>query len=151
MNTPAAALLSGAAGAISLNLLHEFTRNTMPHPPRVDIIGMRAVAKLARAAGTEPPEHLRNTALAGDLVSNSLYYSLVAAAGPENSIAVGALAGLAAGIGVLLLPPPMDLGDAEVNRTPATQVMAAGMYLAGGLIAGCLYSALAKRTSEHPL
>src|SRR5689334_12102213 len=78
---PAAALLSGAAGAISLNLMHECTRKTMPHPPRVDIVGMRAVASIARATGHEPPSHLRNTALVGDLAANTLYYSLAGLAG----------------------------------------------------------------------
>jgi len=139
----AAALLSGAAGAVSLNLMHECTRKTMPHPPRVDIIGMRALAKLARASGSEPPEHLRTTALAGDLLSNSLYYSAVGARGPEHAVANGAVAGLAAGIGVLLLPGPLGLGSAEVNRTAATQIMAAGMYFAAGLIAGYTYRAIA--------
>jgi hypothetical protein len=148
VNTPAASILSGAAGALSLNLIHEFTRRTVPHAPRVDIVGMHAVARLARAAGAEPPEHLRNTALAGDLVSNSLYYSLVGVAGRKNAVAAGALAGLAAGVGVLLLPPPLNLGDGEVNRTPATQVMAAGMYLAAGLIAGGVFRALAANADQ---
>ncbi len=76
MNSVAASLLSGAISAIGLNIIHETLRKTMPHPARVDIVGMRSVAKLARAAGTEPPEHLRSTALAGDIVSNALYYSL---------------------------------------------------------------------------
>ncbi|MDZ4796676.1 MAG: hypothetical protein SGI92_00835 [Bryobacteraceae bacterium] len=106
---------------------------------------MRSVAKIARAAGQEPPQHLRRTALAGDLVANTLYFSLSGLAGPRNAVATGAVGGLAAGIGALLLSPALNVGDAEVNRTPATQVMTAGMYLAAGLIAGVVYRQLSRR------
>lgn len=144
VNIPAA-LVSGAVGAVSVTLMHECTRKTMPHPPRADVIGMKAVAALARRAGTEPPEHLRTTALIGDLISNSFYYSSVAAGGPDNAVVNGAVAGMAAGVGLLLLPEPLGLGGAEVNRTVGTQIMGAGMYLAAGLIAGLTYRAIAGR------
>lgn len=142
MNSAAASLLSGAISAISLNVIHETLRKTMPHPPRVDIVGMRSVAKLARAAGTEPPEHLRSTALVGDVVSNALYYSLTGVFGRENAMLTGACIGMAAGAGLLMLSPAMGVGNAEVNRTTETQIAAAGMYLAAGIIAGALYEAL---------
>jgi len=121
----------------------------MPHPPRVDVIGMKALAKLARRAGSEPPEHLRTTALIGDLISNSIYYSSVAAGGRKNAVANGAVAGMAAGIGLLLLPEPLGLGGAEVNRTVGTQIMGAGMYFAAGLLAGLTYRALAGENASH--
>jgi hypothetical protein len=143
---PARALASGAAGALSLNVMHECTRLTVPNAPRVDIIGMRAVAGLARAAGRTPPEHLRATTLAADVAANTLYYSVVAAKGPEYALALGSVLGVAAGLGAVLLPPPMGLGSAEINRTRATQVMTAGMYAMAGLVAGAVYSALARRT-----
>src|SRR3954449_4681977 len=133
MNSPAASLLSGAIGAASLNVMHETLRKTMPHAPRVDIVGMRSVAKLARAAGTEPPEHLRSTALAGDVVSNALYYGLAGVFGRENALLTGACLGMAAGFGLLLLSPALGVGDAEVNRTPQTQIAAAGMYFGAGI------------------
>jgi hypothetical protein len=85
--------------------------------------------------------------MVGDLVANSAYYSLAGCTGPGNSIGVGAALGAAAGIGVLLLPGPMGLGSVETNRTLETQVMAAGMYLAAGLIAGGLYAALSRKSN----
>jgi len=54
--------------------------------------------------------------------------------GRGGSVAKGAVSGLAMGIGTMLLSPALHVGNAEVNRTPATQVMTAGMYLAAGLI-----------------
>src|SRR4051794_31859759 len=109
MNSSAASLLSGGISAVSLNLIHETLRKTMPHPPRVDIVGMRSVAKLARAAGAEPPEHLRSTALAGDILSNALYYSLTGVFGRQNAILTGACIGMAAGVGLLALSPSLGV------------------------------------------
>jgi len=145
MNSAAASLLSGAISAIGLNIIHETLRKTMPHPARVDIVGMRSVAKLARAAGTEPPEHLRSTALAGDIFSNALYYSLTGVFGRQNAISTGACLGMAAGVGLLVLSPALGVGNAEVNRTTETQIAAAGMYFAAGIIAGAVYEALADK------
>jgi hypothetical protein len=144
MNRTTAAFVSGAAGAVCLNLMHECARKSVPDAPRVDIVGMRAVERISAAAGVAPPEHLRTVTFAGDVAANSLYYSAVGFAGPEHGLAVGAGLGVAAGLGAVLLPRPMGLGDAEVNRTPATTVMTAGMYLAAGLIAGALYRVMGR-------
>ena len=149
MPTLGAALLAGAAGAVSLNLMHESARLTVPNSPRVDVIGMRAVAAIARAVGAEPPDNLRETTLAADLAANALYFSAVAGTGPSNAIAMGGVLGLAAGIGAVVLPGPMRLGEAEVSRTVQTQIMTAGMYFAAGLIAGTVYQAVSSRASDQ--
>src|SRR5919107_322315 len=48
------ALGGGAVGAVALTALHELTRRTVPHAPRMDVIGMRALAKTVRALGRRP-------------------------------------------------------------------------------------------------
>src|SRR4051812_34783143 len=108
----------------------------------MDVIGMRAVVGIARAFGMRPPENLRTTTFAADIVTNSLYYSMVAAAGAERALAAGAALGAVAGMGGVLLPPPMPLGDEEVNRTRTTQALVILMYLARGLIAAATYRSL---------
>ena len=143
MNYLLAGTAAGLAGAASVNLAHEVTRQITPQAPRVDIIGMRAVAKMCEAAGFEPPEHLRAATLAGDMVVNSLYYGLVAIGGAKGAVAAGAALGALGGIAGLVLPPRMNLGHAEVNRTRATQTMIVAFYLAGGLVAGLTYRLLA--------
>jgi hypothetical protein len=79
------ALKAGAAGAISLNIIHETARKLLPNAPHVDQIGMRAVT------------------LAGDLLSNSLYYALVVGSGKKQDVRSvwrkAAFFGLAAGVG----------------------------------------------------
>src|SRR5438874_1816411 len=101
-----AALGSGLIGAGVLTAAHEATRRAVRDAPRIDVLGERAIAGSMRAAGLTPPaqEDLYPAALAGDLVSNSLYYALVGLAEPETAPAVGALLGLVAGLGAVALP-----------------------------------------------
>jgi hypothetical protein len=111
----------------------------------MDVLGMRAIAKSMRGVGQEPPpaDELHALALAGDMAGNSLYYSLVAAGKPEGALLCGTILGLAAGVGAVLLPEPLGLGDAPSARTPETKAMTIGWYLAGGLAAAFAYRMLA--------
>jgi hypothetical protein len=74
-------------------------------------------------------------ALAGDLVSNSLYYSLVGVGDPRHALRRGAILGLLGGLGAALLPPMLGLGRKPVQRTPQTMAMTVAWYTLGGLAA----------------
>jgi hypothetical protein len=141
------ALGSGLAGALALTAVHETVRRQRSDAPRMDLLGMQAIAKLLRAGSITPPSpaQLHELALGGDLVSNTLYYSLVARGRPETALARGALLGLAAGLGALALPKPMGLSNMPSNRHRSTQLMTVAWYLLGGLAAGATYQALARR------
>jgi hypothetical protein len=138
------AIGSGLVGAVALTLVHETARRFIEDAPRVDVIGMRALAKALRAADAElPPDiGLHEAALIGDLVSNSAYYSLVAAGGRDVALRNGALLGLAAGLGAVFLPQPLGLGRQPTENTPSTELMTVAWYLIGGLAAGATYRAL---------
>jgi hypothetical protein len=136
MQNVAKALLSGAVAAVTLTAMHEFARRRIPNAPRLDVLGMRALSRAMNAVGAESPTKLRESAMLGDIIANTAYYSLAASAGAERALPLGAALGAAAGVGVLALPGPMGLGYEETNRTPATQAMAAGLYFAAGLVAG---------------
>ena len=140
------AAASGFTGACVLTLIHESARRAWPRAPRMDVLGMRAIAKSMRGLGQEPPrdEELHTLALVGDVIGNSLYYSLVAVGRPEGALLRGTLLGLAAGAGARLLPEPLGLGNAPSARTPETKAMTVGWYLAGGLAAALAYRLLAK-------
>lgn len=146
------AAASGFAGACVLTLIHESARRALPDAPRMDVLGMRAIARTMRGVGQEPPreEELHAMALAGDVAGNSLYYSLVAVGRPEGALLRGTILGLAAGVGAVLLPEPLGLGDAPSARTPQTKAMTVGWYLAGGLAAALAYRLLAGRAGESP-
>lgn len=141
-NTLLKSVASGLVGAVALNLWHETVRQFVPEAPRADILGERSLQKIIRASGNRPPaneEELYIPAMLGDVLSNTAYYSLIGTAKPENAYAVGTALGLAAGIGAVVLPGPMGLGEAPTNRTTATQLMTVGWYLLGGLITAAAY------------
>ena len=138
------AMGSGFAGALALTAIHEAVRRVSPDAPRMDVLGMRAIAKSLRAAGAETPDEdtLFGVTLAGDIASNSLYYALVGMGDPKNAVARGALLGLAAGLGAVLLPGPLGLGTDASARTRETQLMTVAWYTAGGLVAGAAMQSL---------
>lgn len=144
---PWAAIGSGAVGATVLTAVHETARRRWDDAPRMDVLGRRAIERSLIAVGIDPPrgERLQQTALAGDVISNSLYYSFVAAGCPEGAVTRGALLGLAAGVGAVLLPGPLGLGEEPSNRTRQTQLATVAWYLLGGLAAGATYRLLGGR------
>jgi hypothetical protein len=131
------ALLSGAAGALSLTAVHQTARSVTAAAPRMDLLGMRALARIFRAVDASPPsrDSLYRLTLAGDLVSNTLYYSLVDVGEEGGEWKRGTLLGLAAGVGTVVLPPLLGLGSAPSRRTTETAVMAVAWYTLGGLAA----------------
>jgi hypothetical protein len=106
------ALLSGLAGAAALTALHETVRRIRSDAPRMDTLGRRAIAKGLEAAGLETPreDQPQAVALGGDIVANTLCYSLaclgkpsLARGGPWRSRRAGCAGpGSAHGAG----PPP---------------------------------------------
>lgn len=142
------ALLSGLAGAGTVTFLNETMRRAVPQvAPRMEILGMRAAKAGLEAADIDVPprRELIKATLGAELVSNSAYYSLVGMVDPEDAVVTGAALGLAAGVGAVLLPGPMGLGEEPSARTPATIAMTIGWYLAGGLAAGMIWKAVGKR------
>jgi hypothetical protein len=138
------ALLSGLAGACALNILHETARQFIKDAPRVDITGERALAGVIEAVNGEAPapRDLYYPALAGDLASNALYYSLVGIGNDENTLTRGSLLGLAAGVGAVYLPEHLGLGKSPTRRTPQTAAMTVAWYTFGGIAAALTYQAL---------
>jgi hypothetical protein len=138
------AIGSGLAGACALTLIHESARHLVPEAPRADILGKRVIKKVMRALQQKPPaeRHLHKVSLGGDIIFNTLYYSLVGLGGREQAWSCGAALGALAGIGAVVLPGPLGLGKGPSARTPATAAMTIGWYLAGGLAAAGVYRLL---------
>lgn len=143
MNNILKALAGGLAGACVVTAVHETVRRQVPDAPRMDVLGMRAISKLMLKADLTPPQdkdELHNWAMAGDIVSNTLYYSLAGTG--KDAWWRGTVLGVAAGAGAVLLPGPLGLGEEPSNKTTKTQIMAFSYYLLGGLVAGALGFAL---------
>ncbi|EYF01372.1 hypothetical protein [Chondromyces apiculatus] len=135
------ALGSGLVGAAVLTAVHQIARALTPNAPRMDVLGRRAITKTLKHVGITPPrgDTLQRVALAGDLVSNSLYFALAglgagryARHAPGRGLALGLLAGL----GAVVLPPKMHLGRWPSRASTATKAMTVAWYTAGGLAAG---------------
>lgn len=138
-------LAAGFSGAIALTILHETVRHLRPHDaPRMDVLGMRGLRKLLGKTDLPQPDRdtLFTMTMAGDVLSNGLYYTLVGSG--RHALRRGLLLGVAAGAGGVLLPGPLGLGEAPSNRTPQTQAMTVAWYTVGGLVAGAVARALRK-------
>jgi hypothetical protein len=139
-------LAAGFAGAVALNILHETVRRLRPHDaPRMDVLGERGLRKILNLADLpQPGENTAYTAtMLGDILTNGLYYTVVGSG--KHSLGRGLALGVAAGIGGVVLPGPMGLGEAPSNRTPQTKAMTVAWYTVGGLVAGAVAQALRKR------
>ena len=139
-------LAAGLAGAVVLTALHETVRRLRPHDaPRMDVLGMRGLRKLLHQADAPQPDDktLFDMTMVGDVASNGLNYALVGSG--RHAVRRGLALGLAAGIGGVVLPGPLGLGEAPTNRTPQTQFRTVAWYTLGGLVAGATARALRKR------
>ena len=147
----ATAFAGGLAGACALTVVHELVRRADSHAPRPDKLGMQAIAKTLRKANKPVPSdtQLRNWALAGDIVLNSLYYSLTGAGKPKNVFLRGAMLGIASGLGALFLPKYMGLDNSYTDRSSKTKVLSVALYVIGGLAAAAAIKALAKERKEE--
>lgn len=140
----AKALVGGLAGALTVSLINESARQLVQDAPRLDILGKRAIAYPLMEAGKElpPNSQLYWIALGGDVVMNTLYYSIVGLGGAENAYRNGALLGAAAGVGAVVLPEKIGLGDEPSARTEQTKLMTVAWYIAGGLAAAAVVQLL---------
>ena len=92
---------------------------------------------------------MQATALAGDLVSNTLYYALVGMLRPRHAGSAGGGLGLLAGLGAVLLPPVMGLGSKPGARHKRTIAMTIAYYTLGGLVAVAVDRALHRQHEEQ--
>jgi hypothetical protein len=145
----ARALAAGAAGAAALTAVHQLGKANLRHPPRMDVLGRRAVTKIAKPLGLHPSrDGAQRAALAGDLISNAIYYALAVAGASRTAPWRGTSLGALAGIGALLLPGPMGLGRRPSRARSSTAALTVALYTLGGLVAGLARHRLQPR--PHP-
>ncbi len=142
-----ASLVSGAAGALALTAIHESARGRVAHPPRMDTLGRRALARGLAAAGrpTPPRPVLQRWALLGDVLANTIYYAAVARGRGRDKWARALVLGTLAGVGAVVLPPYIGLGRAPNSDHTSTNLMTTAWYLAGALAAAAAASAMESR------
>ncbi|MGN6617420.1 MAG: hypothetical protein ACTHJ5_09610 [Ilyomonas sp.] len=143
------ALQAGLAGAGALTVIHQYLQKTDEDAPRMDLLGMNALAKLLNKPFEEikHDEDAYNLTLLGDLVLNSLYYSLVSIGKRKSTFFRGTLLGLLAGAGAVILPKYLNLNPAYSNRTTITKAETIGLYLIAGIIASAEYTSSTDKKS----
>ena len=139
--------LAGLGGAIALNILHESLKKKGSDMPRVDLLGEEALQKTLQHfdAEIEDKDNLYAATLAGDLISNTMYYSMIGNGGRDYLFTRAIAYGLAAGVGAVTLPGPLGLDDEPVAHSNKTRALTVGYYLAGALVTAGLLSLLKKR------
>ena len=137
-------LLGGLAGALALNIIHETYRRFDNKAPRVDLVGEEALTNIIEATGNKAPtgNQLYAATLAGDVLSNAFYFSLIGFGDRKNLITRGAILGAVAGAGAVLFTEDLGLKDAPITRSNRTKVLTIGWYLIGGLVAAASIRAL---------
>jgi hypothetical protein len=136
----------GLAGALSVRLMQELLRRIDPSAPRIDLLRKQAALKIADKINGKPVDvkNVNRFSAAGDIIGNTLYFSLTAAAG-KKAVPVGSLLGLGMGAGALTLPAKLGLNSYFVGGTRKRKFMTMGMYLLGGLVAASVSRCLRKK------
>lgn len=146
-----ASLGGGLAGACAVTLIHESVRKIVPNAPRMDLLGMNAISKGLNAAGIKAPtgNKLYTMALAGDILSNAIYYSFAGVGKEKNIWLKSSMLGLAAGVAAVALPASLGLDEKHSARTTETRLMTVGLYVAGALVATAIMKLLAKKKHKR--
>lgn len=139
-------LVAGLVGAIALNVLHETLKRRLDNAPRIDQLGKEAIAKSTeKIANYRPSEkNLYAASLASDLVSNSVFYSLIPSNDSKVLWAKSILYGVGAGLGAVILPKKFGLNDQGVTKTTQTKGLTIAYYLFGALVTAASFSLLKK-------
>lgn len=142
-------IMAGLIGAVALNLVHEKLRKTVKDAPKIHLIGEQALNKTLGPFGAEinNKDELYLASLAGDIISNTLFYSLIGGK-PKYVWPKAIFLGLTAGIGAIKMPSKMGLNDYPVTKTNQTKVMTVGYYLFGALVTGLMLKILIKNKTR---
>lgn len=147
------ATIGGLAGACALTLINQLVSKVNKDAPRLDLLGMNAVAKYVKSPTNAPflVQKLFPMAVAGDLISNSLYYGMATGNNSRQTLVKGLLLGLAAGVGAVALPGKMGLEESHTNRTRTTQALTIAWYTLGGIVAALTINAIEENKAEAKL
>ncbi|MHA4894628.1 hypothetical protein ACXZ1K_07755 [Pedobacter sp. PWIIR3] len=138
-------LIAGFAGAVALNVLHESIKNKRT-TPRIDLLGEQALQKTVRYFGgnIRDDDELYAATLAGDIISNTMYYSLIASSKSRYIWPKAIAMGLLAGVGAVKLPKPLGLNPKPVAKNDQIKAMTVGYYVFGALVTALVATSFKK-------
>jgi len=130
-----------------MTILHESVKKVVPKAPRLDLLGQQALSKGLQKAGTRVPKQqsLYTLSLAGDLLANTVYYSLSNLGAPKNIWLRSTVFGVVAGVSAILLPKPLGLDEKYSNKTLSTKFMTIGLYVTGALVSAAVVKLMERK------
>ena len=131
-------LAGGFAGAVAVTLLNEIIRRYDKEAPRIDLLGQEVMAEGHQAMGDDVPAQPRlyKEALATDLLSNTIYFS-IAGANDKQPEVQGGIQGVLAGISAVYAPGLTNALNAKhTGETDKRKILTTAYYFIGGLVAG---------------
>ena len=133
-------MIAGLGGAVALNILHEIVRKTFKNVPEINELGEEELSKMTDGTLMEikGPEQLYAATLAGDIISNSVYYATTATTHEFTS-------GILAGVGAIALPQKLGLDPDPVADTSQKKIMTVGYYLFGAIVTKLIYDQIKDR------
>ncbi|MEN4762715.1 hypothetical protein ABEG63_20490 [Chryseobacterium sp. C39-AII1] len=128
-------ILAGLGGAVALNVLHETLRKNFENVPEVNKVGEEALNMALDKVDMKitDKDQLYAATLAGDVVSNGIYYATTATSGFNIA------SGVAAGLGAVFLPQKMGLDDTPVAENNQKKIMTVAYYLFGAIVTKLIY------------
>lgn len=141
-------LLAGLGGAVALNIIHESLKKKSKDTPRVDLLGEEALEKTVEYFGGEIDDDktLYKATLAGDILSNAMYYSMIGNGDPKHLWVRALSYGVAAGVGAVTLPEPLGLDPEPVTKTKTRQALTVGYYVAGALVTAAILKSVSNKS-----
>ncbi len=145
--------IGGLAGACALTVLNEGMKKLDRDAPRLDLLGMNAVARLVKGNDILPKTAgaIFPAALAADLATNTLYFGMAEARNQKDTLIRGAWLGLIAGVGAVILPKTLGLQQEATARTLKTRAMTVSWYFISGLVAAAAINLIGRKAEvcEH--
>lgn len=137
-------IIAGFVGAAAMNILHESLKRKSDQTPRIDLLGEQALNKGLSFFGEhiDDEKDLYKATLVSDLISNTVYYSLIGSGKQKYIWAKVFFFGLSAGIGAITLPKPMGLDSELVAGNDSKKALTIGYYLFGAIVTGLIIKAM---------
>ncbi|MDO5524161.1 MAG: hypothetical protein Q4G48_08985 [Bacteroidia bacterium] len=130
-------VIAGLSGAVALSILHEYVKKNFVEVPEFNEVGEEVIDKSLSKINLKIKDHdkLYNATVAGDILTNAVYYAFTPF--KLNSV-IGALGGL----GAIALPKKLGLDNTPIAGTDKKKMITVGYYIFGAMVASGMYKLL---------
>ncbi len=130
-------IAGGFAGACVVTLLNEIVKKYDKRAPRIDLLGQEVAAEAHNSYDSPVPSQgkLYKEVLTGDLLSNTVYFS-IAGANQKQPEVQGGMQGIMAGLSAVYAPGLSSaLNVKHTGETDKKKILTTAYYFIGGIVA----------------